>query len=116
MDTLIHEEGVAQFEINFKHGEPLAMADQVLMYKRCVREAAIKHGVTATFMAKPVETEPGSSFHIHQSIWDRDGGNLFSATDGSQSDFFRAYLGGLQQYLPEAAALYLPNNQFFSAD
>ena len=113
VDTLIHEEGVAQFEINFKHGEPLAMADQVLMYKRCVREAAIKHGVTATFMAKPVETEPGSSFHIHQSIWDRDGGNLFSATDGSQSDFFRAYLGGLQQYLPEAAALYLPNINSF---
>ena len=69
VDTLVHEEGVAQFEINFKHGDPLAMADQVLMFKRCVREAAIRHGIVATFMAKPVEDQPGSSMHIHQSLY-----------------------------------------------
>ena len=61
VDTLIHEEGVAQFEINFKHDDALIMADQVVMFKRCVREAAIKNGIVATFMAKPVEGRPGSS-------------------------------------------------------
>lgn len=106
VDTLSHEEGAAQFEINFKHGEPLAMADQVMMFKRCVREAAIKQSMTATFMAKPVETEPGSSMHIHQSVENRGGDNLFAAADGK---FFNHYLGGLQRYLPDAAAIYLPN-------
>jgi glutamine synthetase len=108
VDTLSHEEGAAQFEINFKHGEPLAMADQVMMFKRCVREAAIKQSMTATFMAKPVETEPGSAMHLHQSVEDRDGVNLFSG-GGANSKFFNHYIGGLQKYLPEAAAIYLPN-------
>ena len=64
VDTLTHEEGVAQFEINFQHGDALEMADQVMVFKRCVREAAIRHGITATFMAKPSEDQPGS-FHAH---------------------------------------------------
>ena len=114
VDTLVHEEGVAQFEINFKHGDPLAMADQVLMFKRCVREAAIRHGIVATFMAKPVEDQPGSSMHIHQSLYSRaDGHNLFAEKNGSFSKTFLSYIGGLQRYATELMAMYAPNINSF---
>ena len=113
VDTLIHEEGAAQFEINFKHGEPLNRADQMLMFKRCVREAAIRRGICATFMAKPLENYPGSSMHIHQSVWSRDGENLFADGNGGFSRMFENYIGGLQTHMPDIAAMLLPNVNSF---
>ncbi|TIU89648.1 MAG: glutamine synthetase, partial [Mesorhizobium sp.] len=52
IDTLIHEEGAGQLEINLRHGDPIELADQVFMFKRTIREAALKHEIYATFMAK----------------------------------------------------------------
>jgi hypothetical protein len=74
VDTLIHEIGTAQMEINFLHGNPLDLADQVFLFKRTVREAAFRHGMYATFMAKPMEGEPGSAMHMHQSVIDTASG------------------------------------------
>ena len=70
IDTLIHEEGPAQLEINLRHGDPIELADQVFLFKRTIREAAIKHGMYATFMAKPMQQYAGSAMHIHQSVVD----------------------------------------------
>ncbi|TIQ14256.1 MAG: glutamine synthetase, partial [Mesorhizobium sp.] len=67
IDTLIHEEGAGQLEINLRHGDPIELADQVFMFKRTIREAALKHDIYATFMAKPIQGQPGSAMHIHQS-------------------------------------------------
>ena len=114
VDTLIHEEGVAQFEINFKHDDALIMADQVVMFKRCVREAAIKNGIVATFMAKPVEGRPGSSMHVHQSVISRTTGkHLFTRVKDGFSSAFASYIGGLQHYLPEISAMLIPNINSF---
>src|SRR3546814_7158707 len=66
VDTLTHESGAAQLEINFNHGDPMEIADQTFLFKRTVRQTALNHGVYATFMAKPMQREPGSSMHIHQ--------------------------------------------------
>ena len=71
IDTLIHEDGAAQLEINLRHGNPIELADQVFMFKRTIREAALKHGIYATFMAKPIQGQPGSAMHIHQSVIDQ---------------------------------------------
>lgn len=110
IDTLIHEEGTAQMEINFLHGDALNLADQVFLFKRVVREAALKHDVRATFMAKPVEDEPGSSMHVHQSLLDsKTGENIFSNEDGSMSDRFLNYIAGLQKYIPYTMPLFAPN-------
>ena len=68
IDTINHESGSAQMEINFQHGDPLELADQVFLFKRTLRQAAIKHKLYATFMAKPMENQPGSSLHLHQSL------------------------------------------------
>ncbi|HSM19495.1 MAG TPA: glutamine synthetase family protein, partial [Hyphomicrobiales bacterium] len=75
IDTLIHEEGAAQMEINLRHGDPLELADQVFLFKRTIREAALRHEMYATFMAKPMSREPGSAMHIHQSVNDVAAGN-----------------------------------------
>lgn len=110
IDTLIHEEGAAQLEFNFRHGEALRLADQVFIFKRTVREAALKHGIGATFMAKPISGEPGSSMHIHQSLTDaKSGANLFSNKDGSASNLFYNYIGGLQTYIPQMMPIFAPN-------
>ena len=110
IDTLTHEEGTAQMEINFRHGDPLMLADQVFVFKRTVKEAALKHNITATFMAKPVSNEPGSSMHIHQSILDKKTGeNIFTADDGSATDAFYHFIGGQQHYIAEFLPLFAPN-------
>lgn len=110
IDTLSHEAGAAQIEVNFNHGPPLEVADQAFLFKRTVREVAIRHGVYATFMAQPMQTEPGSAMHIHQSVHNlKNGKNLFSAEDGKDTKFFRHYVGGLQRYLPYAVPLFAPN-------
>ena len=110
IDTLIHESGAAQVEINFDHGEPLDIADQAFLFKRTMRQAALRHGIYATFMAKPYEGEPGSAMHIHQSIVDmKTGENLFANKQGKDTKLFLSYIAGLQKYLPASMALIAPN-------
>lgn len=113
LDTLIHESGTAQLEVNFNHGDPVRLCDQSLVFKRIVRQLALKHGVYATFMAKPMEHQPGSAMHLHISVVDADGANLFSTTRGENTSLFLNYIGGLQMYLPEITPLFAPNVNSF---
>ena len=101
IDTIIQEGGAGQIEINFLHGDPLALADQVFFFKRTIREAALRQNCFATFMAKPMEHEPGSAMHIHQSVVSLETGlNVFTAHDGSETALFGAFIAGLQTHLP----------------
>src|SRR6202046_2556018 len=89
IDTLIHEAGAAQMEINLLHGYPMSLADQAFLFKRTAREAALRHKMYATFMAKPMAKEPGSAMHLHQSIIDsKTRKNIFSNPDGTPSELF----------------------------
>jgi glutamine synthetase len=111
VDTLVHESGAAQLEVNFQHADPMSRADQVFLFKRTMREAALRHGVYATFLAKPMENEPGSSMHIHQSMRDaKTGRNRFAGPkSGTHSELFMHYLGGLQKWVPKAMPFFGPN-------
>ncbi|WP_066094908.1 glutamine synthetase family protein [Xanthomonas massiliensis] len=111
VDTLIHESGAAQLEVNFLHGDAMALADQVFLFKRAMREAALRHGVYATFLAKPMENEPGSAMHIHQSLVDlKNGRNVFAGRhQGESTRLFGHYLAGLQKYVPMSMAFFAPN-------
>ncbi len=111
VDTLIHEAGAAQMEMNFNHGPALQLADQAFLFKRTVREAALRHKVYATFMAKPMQGEPGSSMHIHQSIVDmKSGQNLFAhGANGRNTKLFLSHIAGLQKFLPAVMPLMGPN-------
>ena len=87
----------------------MRLADKVFYFKRALREAALKHGMYATFMAKTMAYEPGSAMHVHQSIITRDTKkNIFSNPDGSPSKEFYWYIGGLQKYVPKAMAFFAP--------
>jgi glutamine synthetase len=79
------------------------------MFKRTIREAALKHDIYATFMAKPIQGQPGSAMHIHQSVVDlTTGRNVFSGEDGSPSPLFYHFLGGMQRYVPAALVMMAP--------
>lgn len=110
VDTLIHESGAAQMEVNFEHADALSRADQVFLFKRTIREVAMRHDVYATFLAKPMQHEPGSSMHIHQSINNlKTGANIFASQRPNLTESLRHYLGGLQKYTPAMMLFYAPN-------
>ena len=107
-DTWLHEMGPSQYEINLQHGSALQAADQVLLLKSAIREAAVRHGLRAVFMAKPIAGQPGSSMHLHQSLLDAGGSNVFSEPDGADSPLFHHYIAGLQNHLPDWSLLMAP--------
>jgi len=107
-DTWIHEVGTTQYEINLMHGDPVAVADQAFLFKYAAKEIALKHGLNAVFMAKPLAGEAGSSMHLHQSIVDTQGRNIFTQEDGAASQKFRQYIAGLQAYMPDLMLIYAP--------
>ena len=110
IDTINHESGSAQMEINFQHGDPLELADQVFLFKRTLRQAAIKHKLYATFMAKPMENQPGSSLHLHQSlVRKKNKKNVFFSKTNTISNLMKNYIGGLQTYTPILMPVHAPN-------
>ncbi|MEM6636670.1 MAG: glutamine synthetase family protein [Pseudomonadota bacterium] len=108
IDGITQEGGAGQVEINLRHGNPVRLADEIFFFKRLIREAALRHNCFATFMAKPIEGEPGSAMHIHHSVLDAGGANVFSGPQGGETDAFYFFLGGLQAHLPSAMALIAP--------
>lgn len=107
IDGIVQEGGAGQLEINLRHGDPVKLADEIFYFKRLIREAALRHDCFATFMAKPIEAEPGSAMHIHHSVLDAKGQNIFS-NGAAETPAFRHFIGGLQRHLPSAIALMAP--------
>ena len=109
IDGITQEGGAGQLEINLLHGDPVKLADEVFYFKRLIREAALRHNCYATFMAKPIEDEPGSAMHIHHSILDaKTGANIFSNEDSSETEHFQHFIAGLQNHMPAALAVIAP--------
>lgn len=111
VETSKGEWGRGQHELNIRYAEAVEMADRHVLLKECVKTAADDSGMSATFMAKPIEGWAGSSCHVHLSLW-RDGANAFDGdtTLGSVtcSDEFRWFLAGVLAHLPDVTALYAP--------
>ncbi|WP_373635579.1 glutamine synthetase family protein [Yoonia sp. SS1-5] len=108
IDGIAQEGGAGQLEINLRHGDPIQLADQVFFFKRLIREAALRHDCFATFMAKPIEGEPGSAMHIHHSVLDTKGRNIFTGPQGGETDAFFHFIGGLQDHMPSVIAIIAP--------
>lgn len=111
-----HEKGPSQHEIDLRYADALSMADAVMTYKQVVKEIAMKHGVYASFMPKPLAGAPGSGMHVHQSLMDRAGNNVFfDESDPSGynlSATAKAYIAGLLKYAPEFT---LVTNQYVNS-
>lgn len=109
IDGIVQESGAGQVELNLAHGDPVRLADDVFFFKRLIREAALRHDCFATFMAKPIEGEPGSAMHIHHSVVDmKTGRNIFSDATGGETEAFLHFIAGMQNHLPAAIALLAP--------
>ncbi|WP_295048157.1 glutamine synthetase family protein, partial [uncultured Paracoccus sp.] len=109
IDGILQEGGAGQVEINLNHGDPVALADEIFYFKRLIREAALRHDCFATFMAKPIEGEPGSAMHLHHSVIDTaTGQNIFSNAKGAETPEFLHFIAGMQKHLPAAVALLAP--------
>jgi len=97
-----HEVAPSQHEIDLRYAEALAMADTAMTYRLTVKQIALKHGVYATFMPKPLFGENGSGMHVHQSLF-RGGENaFFDAKDKYYlSGMGKSYIAGLLRYARE---------------
>lgn len=108
-DTLIAEYGPGQFEINFHHTDNvLAAADTAMLFRRLVRGVVRRHDLEATFMAKPYSDYPGNGFHVHISVLDADGNNIFAADKGV-SDTLKNAVAGVLDTMPDAQAVFAPH-------
>ena len=104
------EYAAGQFEINLQHiGDPLLAADHCVMFKRIVKGVAQKHGFQASFMAKPYLERAGSGLHMHVSLLDAAGDNVFDGGAAPASETLRQAIGGTLKLLPEAMAFLAPN-------
>ena len=113
--TTIHcEFAPGQWEINTHHvRDPLVACDHALLLKRIVKGVALKHGISATFMAKPFAASAGCGMHIHASLYDADSVNVFSDSRSEQtpaiSNLLRHAIGGMAHTMPAAMAIFAPN-------
>jgi glutamine synthetase len=109
-DGATSEAGPGQFEVNFRHiADPLKAADDVMIFKQLVRGFARRHGLGASFMAKPYGTRSGSGLHVHFSIIDRDGGNLFDDGSDQGSSLLHHAVAGLLSSMQENTLIWAPH-------
>jgi len=104
IDAVMQESGPGQFEINLKHSDALSAALDGVLLKRAVKAAARAHDLDATFMAKPHHDWTGSGMHIHASLVDKNGENLFAGDPMSPA--FRHAIGGLCSSMPDFMAVW----------
>jgi glutamine synthetase len=108
--TLISEYAPGQMEIVLRHrADVLKACDEGIMLKRLIKNVAEKHGLAATFMAKPYSAWTGSGMHIHVSLGDEDGNNLFAAEDPTQNELLMHAIGGLKAAMAESMLIFAPN-------
>jgi len=109
-DTLIAEYGPGQFEVNFHHtGDVLAAADTALLFRRLVRGIVAGHGMEATFMAKPYAEAPGNGMHVHASVLDDSGANIFIPEDAGPSQVLKNAVAGVLDTMADLQAVFAPH-------
>ena len=109
-ETLMAEYAPGQFEITLHHrADALRAVDEAVLFKRLLRGVARRHGCIATFMAKPYAERAGSGLHVHVSLADRSGRNLFAAEDPAGTPLLRHAIGGLAATVAESFLVFAPN-------
>ncbi len=109
-DTIISELGPGQFEINLNHiDNPLLAADQAIMFKRLVKGVSRKHGYLASFMAKPYAERSGNGFHVHFSLLDQEGRNVFDNGAEEGTTVLKHAVAGLMQTMADSMLCFAPH-------
>jgi glutamine synthetase len=109
LEAAHHEVAIGQHEIDFRHGDALTTADNLITFRMVVKVVAAKHGMHATFMAKPLHGENGSGMHVNQSLARGDENAFLDESDELQlSQEARSYIAGILNHLPAITAVANP--------
>jgi len=109
-DGVVKESAPSQYEINMQHVDnPVLAAKQILMMKRLIKGVATKHGMIASFMPKPFEEEAGNGMHIHCSLLDQQGANVFDDGTERGSALLHQAIAGCLRYMPESVSIFAPS-------
>ncbi|SHK66477.1 glutamate--putrescine ligase [Marinobacter antarcticus] len=113
-DTIVAEMGPGQFEINLNHvDDPMSAADQAILFKRLVRGVSRNHGYAATFMAKPYADQSGNGFHVHFSLLDEAGQNVFDDGTEQGSTIMKQAVAGMLKTMPDTMLTLAPNQNSY---
>ncbi|MEL7151767.1 MAG: glutamine synthetase family protein [Pseudomonadota bacterium] len=112
-ETATSESGSGQFEVTLTHGPAMAAADNTWLFKMLVKGLAQKHGMTATFMAKPFEEDAGNGLHMHVSVLDAEGRNIFDDGTGAGTDLLRHAVGGCLSTMADATLIFAPHENSY---
>lgn len=109
-DAIVKESAPAQFEVNLHYTEDaLKACDHAVLLKRLVKNIAYDHEMDTTFMAKPYPGQAGNGLHVHISLLDKDGNNIFASDDPEQNAALRHAVGGVLETMPASMAFLCPN-------
>jgi glutamine synthetase len=113
-ETLMSEYAPGQFEITLHHrNNALRAVDEAILFKRLIKGIAGKHGVTATFMAKPFAAHAGSGLHLHLSLADAAGRNVFADEAPQGSALLKQAIAGMRATMAESVAIFAPNGNSY---
>lgn len=113
-DVVVAEDAIGQFEVNLEYGtDVLVAADHAVLLKRLIRGVAKKHGFEASFMAKPCIDDSGSGLHVHLSVFDKDGNNIFAEGNPTENPLMRQAAAGLLEMSESTQALICPTVNSF---
>jgi len=114
VESALSENAPGQFEINTKYRtDALRAADEAIILKRCIKSVARKHGMIASFMAKPLGDRSGNGMHVHVSLVDEDGKSQFSIAQGQPGKVMRNAIGGLLAHMPDSMLAFAPHGNSF---
>ncbi len=110
VDTLITEAAASQYEINLYHQpDPLLAADQGLLLQRAIKGVASRHGMRASFMAKPFGDQAGNGMHVHCSLIDKDSRNTFANDTDEGNELLRQAIAGCLATMSDSMLLFAPH-------
>jgi glutamine synthetase len=110
LETLISEYAPGQYELTLHYRNDIVQAaDDLVCLKRLVRSVARRHQVTACFMAKPLADCAGSGMHLHVSLADAAGSNVFAAGAAEKNQLLRQAIGGLLRHMPDSMLVFAPH-------
>lgn len=108
--TLMSEYAPGQYEITLLHrDDALRAIDDAILFKRLIRGTALRHGLIACFMAKPFADQAGSGMHMHVSLQNEHGENVFASDDPAGTSSLRHSIGGMQRSMAESMLIFAPN-------
>ncbi|WP_372885526.1 glutamine synthetase family protein [Shimia sp.] len=109
VQTIINESGLGQFEVTLNHQAALRAADDAWLFKALTRGLARRHGLAASFMAKPYADDAGNGMHVHFSVLDRDGRNVFDNGGPEGTEALKQAVAGCVRAMPASTLIFAPH-------